>query len=243
MGSIHERAFLEALQTVGLTPPSTEDFEKEAESGATRQNIWRHPDAHPVALDYMLLQKYGVDWMNWEPETLELRIPQDFDTQTLSDLNLSKIQACKTLHFVDTFWQRWEVFAWCTMPFNNVFPDFNVMQVPTVAQCAVAVDMARRLRTDVDYELEVKAYLEVVHRHDGILTPIDPLDFVTVDTTEVALDVADVRHRWPSVRSSGSAPKGATMEDEQLRRMLDVHHFLEESRTRLRQQLRLVLHA
>lgn len=243
MGSIHENAFLEALKVVGLSPAPAADFEKEAESGPTTQNIWRHPDAHPVVLDYLLLQKYGVDWMNWEPETLETRVPQDFDTQTLSDLNLSKIQACKTLHFVDTFWERWEVFTWCAMPFNGAFPDFNVMQVPTVAQCAVAVDIARRLRTDVDYSLEVKTYLGVVHQHDGLLIPTEPLDFVKVDTNEVRMDVADIRHRWPKVMSSGSAPKEDTVEDEQLRRMLLVHHFLEESRTRLRQQLRLVLHA
>lgn len=243
MGSVYEKAFLEALQTVGLTPAPVEDFEKEAESGATRQNIWRHPDAHPVVLDYLLLQKYGVEWMNWEAETLETRVPQDFDTQTLSDLNLSKIQACKTLHFVDTFWERWEVFTWCAMPFNGIFPDFAMMQVPTVAQAAIAVDIARRLRTDVDYSLEVKTYLAVVHQHDGVLVPIEPLDFVTVDTKDVTVDVSDIQHRWRDVRASGSAPKGATMEDEQLRRMLGVHHYLEESRTRLRQQLRLVLHA
>lgn len=243
MAHPHEKAFLEALQTVGLKPTPAVDFEKEAESGATSQNIWRHPDAHPVVLDYLLLQKYGVDWMNWEPETLELRIPQDFSTQTLSDLNLSKIQACKTLHFVDTFWQRWEVFAWCAMTFNGVFPDFQTMQVPTVAQAAVAVDIARRLRTDVEYSLEMKTYLGVVHRHDGVLVPIAPLDFVHVDVSDVNVDAADIRHRWTGVRTSGMVSKAATMEDEQLRRMLIVHHFLEESRTRLRQQLRLVLHA
>lgn len=232
-----ERAFAAALETVGLEP----ELEKDAaeDSGVTAQNIWRHPDAHPVVLDYLLLQKYGVEWMTWEPETLEAHVPKDFNTPSLSDLNLSKIQACKTLHFVDTFWERWEVFVWCTMPFNSVFPDFNVMQVPTVAQCAVAVDTAQRLRNDLEFSLEVKTYLGVVHRHDGVLIPTPPLDFVHVEH-EANLDVPAVVRRWPDVRSSGIPPKGDTMADEQLRRMLLVHTFLEESRTRLRQQLRLV---
>jgi hypothetical protein len=129
------------------------------------------------------------------------------------------------------------------MPFNKVFPDFAVMQVPTVAQCAVAVDIAHRLRSDVEYSLEVKTYLEAVHRHDGILVPSEPLDFVRVDTGDVNINVSDIERRWPTVRASGVAPKEATMEDEQLRRMLLVHEHLQESRTRLRQQLRLVLHA
>ncbi len=242
MSNQHESAFLEALQAVGFRPQP--DFEKEAaETGVTRQNIWRHPDAHPVVLDYLLLQKYGTDWMNWEPETIEAQVPKDFNTQTLSDLNLSKIQACKTLHFVDSFWHRWEVFIWCTMPFNGIFPDFQHMQVPTVAQCAVAVDIANRLRDDVEFSLEVKTYLEQVHRHDGVLVPTPPLDFIDPPEHGVEVNIPDIKKRWAEVRASGSTPSADTMENEQLRRMLLVHTFLEESRTRLRQQLRLALNA
>lgn len=237
MSENHESAFLEALQTVGLPA----DLEKEAENtGVTRQNIWRHPDAHPVVLDYLLLQKYGVEWMKWEPETLEASIPKDFDTQVLSDLNLSKIQACKTLHFVDTFWQRWEVFVWCAMPFNSVFPDFNVMQVPTVAQVLVAADVARRLRDDLQYSLEVETFIGVLHKHDGILIAQAPLEWIKVETDIDPAVLKKISERWAHVRASGVPPKGDTMEDEQLRRLLVAHDFLEESRSRLHQQLRLV---
>jgi hypothetical protein len=191
----------------------------------------------------MLLQKYGHEWIEWEPETLELHVPQDFNTQVLSSLNLSKIQACKTLHLVDSFWQRWEVFTWCLMPFNGRFPDFDVMQVPTVAQCLVAVDIANRIREDVDFSLEVKTYLHEVYRHDGFLLSIPPLDFVMPETHEVNVNVEEIQKRWPLVRSSSLVPKGDTMEDEQLRRLQIAHQFLEESRTRLRHQLKLIPHA
>jgi hypothetical protein len=236
-----ESAFLSALRTVGIKQAAVDDEEKLAEaSGVTVQNIWRHPDAHPVVLDYMLLEKYGPEWMLWEPETLQSRIPEEFKTQSLSDLNLSKIQACRTLHLVDSFWQRWEVFLWCTMAFNGEFPDFEVMQVPTVAQCLVAVDIANRLRDDVEFTLEAKTYLEAVHKYDGLLLPLPPLDFVTVDVSEVNVNLEDVKKRWPEVRSSEKAPKADTMEDEQLRRLLTVNQYLEESRARLQQQLRLI---
>jgi hypothetical protein len=238
MGIDHESAFLEALQSVGLKP----DLEKEAaDSGVTAQNIWRHPDAHPVVLDFMLLQKYGVDWMTWEPETLETLIPKDFNTQTLSDLNMAKIQACKTLHFVDSFWERWEVFVWCTMAFNGVFPDFGIMQVPTVAQCMVSIDIASRLRDDIQFSHEIDVFLGVVHKHDGILVPQPPVGYLTTIEHDIELGIIqNVVSRWHKVRASKIPPKGDTIEDEQLRRMLVVHDFLEENRTRLRQQLRLV---
>ncbi len=237
MINAYENAFLEALQNVGLSP----SLEKEAaEGGVTLQNIWRHPDAHPVVLDYLLLQKYSIDWMTWEPETLEIKIPKDFNTPSLSELNLSKIQACKTLHFVDTFWNRWEVFVWCSMPFNGVFPDFNTMQVPSIAQASVAVDIASRLRNDVPFSEEVDTYVATLHKHDGLLVTQAPFDHLKVDVDIDEAVLANIKKRFPAVRASGIDPSGDTLEDEQLRRMLIVHKFLEENRTRLRQQLRLV---
>lgn len=261
MGTDHEAAFLQALRSVGLTkagdPPYEETTKVETTNLATEHgttfipdppsltpaSLWRHPDAHPIVLDFLLLQKYGPDWMGWESETLEVRIPQDFNTPTLSDLNLSKVQALKTMHLVDSYWQRWEVFTWCTMPFNRVFPDFSVMQVPTLAQCLVSVDIANRIRNDVEFSLELKTYLTTVYQHDGILLPLPPIDFVLLDTSEIDVDMGDLRSRWSILRSSDSEPKGDTMEDEQLRRLLSAQHFLEESRTRLRHQLKLIPHA
>ena len=205
-------------------------------------NVFRHQDAHPVVLDILMSQKYGPEWIDGEGETIEHRIPLDFRS-SISTLNLSKLQAMRTLHMVDAFWQRWEIFCWCCMPLNGIFPDFDSMQVPSVAQCAIAVDMANRVRDDMQWTEEIKNYLAVVHRHDEILVPQAPLDFVKVDTEGYPIDVANIAMRWSGVRASGKAPTGDTVEDEQLRRMLMVHEVLEDSRAQLRDQLREVLHA
>lgn len=239
-----ERAFLDALHAIGAsTPPPASDQEKEVVAEAppasvTAKNIWHHPDAHPIALDMLLLRKFGPEWLGWEPETLQLLIPENFGTSALSDLNLSKLQACKVLHLVDSFWQRWEVFVACAMPLNGVFPDFQVMQVPTVAQCMVACDIAKRIRDDVAWSDELKAYVGTVYRHDGIFFPLPPADFATFEVPE-AIDQKAIAEKWPSVRASGVPPKGQTVLDEQLRRLLVANGFLEESRLRLQQQLRL----
>jgi hypothetical protein len=260
----HERGLFEALQKVGSKPPEqrpadvrsgdptevVEDVGHEKEehtstiaaspSSVTAQNLFRHPEAHPLVLDLVLLRKYGHEWLDWEPETLELVIPHDFATANVSDLNLSKINACKALHLVDSFWQRWEVFTWCAMPFNGVFPDFVTQQVPTVAQMLVAVDIANRIREDVAWSPELVAFMTTVYRHDGILVPVPPVDFFTIETD--AVNVEDVDKRWPEVRRTGKAPGGDTVEDEQLRRLLIVTQYLEENRTRLRHQMELVPH-
>lgn len=206
----------------------------------TAYNYFSHPDAHPIVLDLALLRRYGPEWLEWETETINWRVAHDFK-QTISELNAHKIQAAKTLHLVGSYWQEWHIFCWVTMAFTGIPPDFHIMQVPTVAQAMVSVDIANRIRQDVPFSQEINDYLEQIHMHDGIFCPQEPLTFVTMDDVEeYIVDCAEVQSAWPSVRARGTPPTEETVTAEQLRRMLDVHDILEESRADLRRQLSLV---
>lgn len=230
------------VETEGHDEPHAEHTPSRI-SRVSRKNLFEHPDTHPIVLGLSLLKKYGADWLGWESETVELRVPQDFQVKEISHLNLSKIQAIKTLHLVDSYWQRWEVFLWCTMPFNGLFPDFEVMQVPTVAQCLISVDTANRIRNDVVWASEVKAFLSAVFQHDGLFCTVPPLDFVHVDQENVVVDCADVKNRWPLVRKAGKAPAPTSLENAQLGMLLEAYKHLQEHQDMLRQQLPLVDHA
>jgi hypothetical protein len=231
------------------TVVETTDEAKEpvsAEGGTTSSvtliNLFRTPDAHPVVLDLALLRKYNIDWLSWERETLELRISEDFRTPTISEANMHKVQAMKTLHLVDTFWTNWEVFQMCCSPLNGIYPDAQIMQAPTVAQCMLAVDIANRVREDVVWSDEMKAYLAVVHRHDQILCPQRPLQFVKVDTEGLPVDCEEIMRLWPMVRAGRAKPKAATITGEQLSRMLLVHEYLEDARAQLQRQVQMIRH-
>ena len=204
-------------------------------------NLFQHPDSHPYVLDLALMKEYGPEWLEWEPETLQYQIPHDFPTAGVSDFTMEKLNAVKTLHLVDRFWQEWEVFVPVTMALNSLYPDFKVMQVPTVAQCAVAVDTARRLRTEVEWSDEMKVYLEVVHMHDGIFCAVDPLSFVEIDSEDYPVDCAEVSRLWPVVRAAGKPPTGDTTTAEQLRRLFVVQETINEHREQLAAQLPLLL--
>jgi len=206
-------------------------------AGVTRDTLWRSPEAHPIVLDLVMLRKYDLAWLGYEIETIARLIREDFGTPTVADVNLEKLQACKTLHLVDDFWSRWEVFLPCAMAFNSQLADFHSMQVPTVAECLVAVDIANRLRDDCSWSAEIKGYLGAVHTFDSELCPQEPLTFVSVPTEDLSVDVAEVRRRWPIVRAAGQIPKGDTLEDEQLRKMLGSWVYLEAMRSRLQSQL------
>jgi hypothetical protein len=222
----------------GLPAPREEQYKTAA---ATPENFLRNTETHPIILDLVLLNKYGVDWLGWEPETLVAKLQEDFHTFTVADVNIEKMQACKVLHLVDDFWLRWEVFLPCVAAFNGHLADFDNMQVPTVAECMLAVDIANRIRDDVQWSGELKTYLAVVHKHDSELVPQAPLEFVTVDTDDLHVDCEEVRRRWPEVRAKGQLPSGASIEDEQLRKMLGSWVYLEAMRTRLQSQLLTVL--
>jgi hypothetical protein len=262
-----ERRFTEAFERAGLLKqgeslePSALALEDddttaieetdEADEGATKAdprppspitfiNLFQHPDAHPYVLDLALLKKYGPEWMEWERETLMRRVPADFHTAGISDLTFAKLNGMKTLHYVDTFWSSWEVFVPVTMALNSLFPDFNVMQVPTVSQCAIAVDIADRVRSGVWSE-EMKVYLQTVFKFDGIFCSTPPLDFVEIDGEDYPVDCGEVSKLWPAVRKSGKPPTGDTGTAEQLRRLLIVEDSLREHRTRIQAQLPLLL--
>lgn len=232
----------EVLEVVGEEESTPVEMPVPNITAVTKSNFWHHPDSHPVALDLALLHHYGPQFLEWEAETLRRVIPEDFHSSSLSELNLTKIQAIKTLHLVDTYWEDWEVFLWCTIALNGVFPDFSVLQAPTAAQCLVSVDIANFIRDDMPWFEEVKAFIDVCFRHDGLLMRVDPISFIDMKRDPTLANFKSVEDRWPKVLKTHNAPKGETPEDEQLRRMLAAHEYLEESRARLHHQLGLVTH-
>lgn len=232
----------EVLETVTAEPPSPPPSIPEgSRSAVTSHNLFQHPDAHPVSLDLVLTRRYGIDWLGWEQETIGRHLLEDLRLSTVSDLAVSKIEAMRTLHLVDDPWKRWEVFVWCAMPMNGVRPDFQHMQVPTVPQCMIAVDTFNRVREDVPWSLEMRTYFSTLFRHEGFMCPIEPMSFVELDAEAFGVDKSAILKRWLPTRLRGVPPTGDTVEDEQLRRMLMASQALEQVRTELQRQLRLVV--
>lgn len=244
------------LAAFGLAPPALEKTAADEEKGSpetasvsshvTSKNIFKHPDAHPVVLDLLLLRRFGPEFLIWEPETLQLLVPSSFG-HPLSDINLSKLQAMKTLHLVDTYWKQWEIFLWCTMPLNGEFPDFVSMQAPSVAQCLVSIDIANRVREDVPFSDEVKGFLEAAYLHDGVflfIPPTPPLEGLHPSTPVEGLPTEAELKKIHEVVGADRTRKttGNALLDEQLKRRMAAEKYLEDSRARLDAQMRMVDH-
>lgn len=209
------------------------------QSRVSSKNLFQHPDAHPVVLDLVLLNKYGPEWFFYENELLRHRIEQDF--QSASDLNYVKCLAMKTLHMVDSFWQRWEVFLFCCMPLNDMLPDYISMQVPTAAQVAVAVDIANAVRTDVEWSDEMRAYVGAVLQHDHYAVRPSLLQFAELPSkSNMLLDTSVIEHGYHSYIKEGQKPRIHNGNDVQVHQLIQLDAYVGTFRNRALEQKSLV---
>lgn len=209
--------------------------------GVTVKNFLFHPDTHPLILNLAMLRKYGPEALVWDVAVLEAYMPKDFGASSISHVNLHKLEACRAAHLSDAAWEEWHVFGWTTMALNGIPPDFEVLQIPTTAQCLVSLDILQRIRRDLHPSQEVQTYLRKVLRFEDIYLALPPAEYLPLDGCDF-VDPKKLAELWPAVRVSGKAPTGDTVEAEQLRRLLTIHTYLEESRSKLRSQLGILSH-
>jgi hypothetical protein len=158
--------------------------------------------ATPVELDRALIEKYGVDWLEWEPETIWTTITADFGTP-ISDASREKINAAKLLHVSDSFWRHWEVFEKVVLAFNGIKPLFDRVQDITLGQMLHAVLQASEIRKE-HFEQEVLSYIAMRCKEEGFIWLPAPLDVAqeTLDglnPPEIVPLKREIQERWEAM--------------------------------------------
>jgi hypothetical protein len=138
--------------------------------------FFSYHDAHPVALVLVLLEKFGVEWFEWEPETLKDEILHEFKTNSIGSHNWEKIQAARTLTSSVGFWKEWHVFEKVIQALNNNIPRFDVCQECSVAQLMAGVDIATTIREE-PFSDEIARYVAACTIDEGVTYLPPPLDF------------------------------------------------------------------
>jgi len=223
----------------------------------SNRNLFVHHDTHPVVFDVKLLQQYGEDWMVWEPETLWREIMDDFRAPSISDHAKSKIQAVKTLHINEWFFDRWEVFCWVTQALNNNIPDFQVIQKPSIAQLFVSVDIATMVRNDEEFGAEVQMWVAASVLDEGVVYAPKPIAFCNDEIVQLlerskledALGlIPAVQERWRELgglsEEAWGKINGAALEetavDVQVARLIVAQRYMELRHRQLKEQLRIL---
>lgn len=165
-----EEAYLDALKGVGPPPPPAEGTK-----AIGLRSFLSHHDAHPFALDVLLLKLFGPQVYDWEWATIRQELQARFST-TVSELNFNKIEAMRTLHRSDRAWSRWEVFEKICQAVNNNIPMFDRMQRCSIEQLWNAVRIMALVRRE-KFEGDVPGYVAAVFLDEAVSHCPGPLSF------------------------------------------------------------------
>ncbi len=146
-----------------------------AQKSLTSRSVFSHPEAHPVALDLILLKNFELEWLRWLPDTLFSEIEKTFET-SIAEVNRLKILASQTLHVIDAYWEEWEIFEKVLWSLNGQIPRVDVIQPPDLSILMSGVDMANRIRQET-YGEEVARYCAAVFLHENVFYAPEPLSF------------------------------------------------------------------
>lgn len=266
MGQDHEAELYEILKQgqVGEDPPpldpveldrelqSPEDLSPVEKDVSTKsfssRNLFVHHDTHPIVLDIKLMDQYGTDWFEWEPETLWREIMDDFRTPSISDHVKSKIQAVKTVHISDWCFNKWDVFCLVTQALNNNIPDFEIMRKPTVSQLFVSVDIMTMIRGDVPFGDQVQQWCAAALLTEGVTYAPRPIAFCQdeiiqfVEDQGTPVDPGPVKEKYRVV--TGLPSNEVVLEenpvDIQVAKLLVARDYLEMRREQMKHQLRVL---
>lgn len=133
-------------------------------------------DAHPVALTLVLMEKFGAEWLDWEPDTLKREILSTFRATSVSEHNWQKIQAVRVLTSTVGFWSEWHIFEKIIQALNNNVPRFDISQRCTLSQLMAGVDIANTVRKET-YGDEIQRYVAACALDEGVIYLPAPLDF------------------------------------------------------------------
>lgn len=164
-------------------------------------------EATPKELFEYMTDKYGFEWTKWEPETI-------WQTTGAEDSYVkNKLQAIQVIVNNQMFWTEWEVFEKVTLAFNNIPPNFQVIEEVSPAQMAFAIRSAYKIRRDARckvsgkepvFNQEVKIYIATRAYLDGTVYLPGPLDIAQSELDrltgqqKLAKEIEDA-HRNPSL--------------------------------------------
>jgi len=141
----------------------------------SKKSAFRRQDAHPLVLDMILLDRFGPEWLTWEPETVWSEIEAEFGVSPGVHAR-NKINALKTMHVVDTPWSEWEVFSVVCQALVDNIPDFKMLQKPSVSDVIRAVTIMKKVKSQ-DFSEEVGRYIAACFLDDSVIFLPEPVEF------------------------------------------------------------------
>lgn len=181
----------EATKTAEASLPEA----KPTKAEPTRNSVWRHPDAHPMVLLLMSLDRYGQDCLEWDPETLRMTLVRD--GIPLSQSAWTKLMAVRVVLLAPSPWRHWPVFTAVCRGLAGSPPNFHYLEEPELGHIMVGIDTMNTLDPSRHTTDEIDKYIAAVLRHDSQPWAPPPLSFVQHEVEDASVDCQScgARHR------------------------------------------------
>ncbi len=156
--------------------------EGEEAPAVTATNIWRHPHASPAVLTLLLLDRYGEEYVEWEPAVLRQTLERD-DIK-LSNNAWTKILAARCALGSPSPWKQWEVFHYVCLGLSGDSPNFIYMEEPELGHLLAGMEFMKMVDPEREPQEEIDKFVAAAFRHDGVLYIPGPLDFAQDELEE-----------------------------------------------------------
>lgn len=135
------------------------------------RKILQDQNAPAYALLVILLKRYGLEAIDWEPELMRQTMESDYQIQ-LTELQHDKLQAAILVFSSNWFETSWRVFEHCCQLFSNQATDHGLLNPLEPEQIAIAVSEATLIKeTTIKYDDEIRAYVGLILADWGCSKP------------------------------------------------------------------------
>jgi hypothetical protein len=146
----------ECVNAENLEERSAYDFRAQFINDLTKESSTQiKEDINVITLKNLLMDKFGIEWLEWYPEVLN----KTLFGEDRNDILTNKIQAIRACLTTDTPWLDWHIFENVGKSFNHQMPDFGIIQPLSLGECAVTVELMYLLRPEEQFSEEVLSYI------------------------------------------------------------------------------------
>lgn len=137
--------------------------------------LLKDPEAHPLALMLIVLDRYGQDCLEWDPEVLRATMIRD--NLQVSGASWDKIKAVIVLLNSPSPWRQWEVFHWMSRALGGKPPNFVYLEQPELGHLFVCADIMAIVDSKRVTAIEVDKFVAAALRHEGHVYAPESLAF------------------------------------------------------------------
>ena len=138
---------------------------------AQLKKVLESPEATATALTVILMDNYGTEFLDWEPDTLRIQVAEDYGAD-LPDNNWDKVWAVVTLMTTDLFYNSLEAFNHICNSLAGTGADFDKWDIAEPEEIMWGVAEAVLLdppdKQGYDFSHEIKQFVGLALSEYGI---------------------------------------------------------------------------